>query len=261
MKLDRKELLSHINDSEKITLLRRILDIMEISLRQYEVMYSDFLDPYEIKLVKSVANRIFELDYEISQEKIAERRVMAFAPEYIPMDVNRAIRLIEIESKLEPLRHPDVLGSILGLGIERNKIGDIAIHDNLAQVIVKEEIGDFLILYLKKVGRIGVKVTENKLSTFKPNIPKYNKKESVIASNRLDNIVSEIYSISRSKAKNYIDGGRVKVNFKREIKPGTEVEENALISLKQYGRSCFFEELGTTRKDRLRITYGRLKEE
>ena len=50
--------------------------------------------------------------------------------------------------------HRNYLGGLMKLGIKREKIGDIIIHDNFCQVIVDNSICDFLTLNLNKVSRI-----------------------------------------------------------------------------------------------------------
>ena len=48
----------------------------------------------------------------------------------------------------------------MNLGIKREKIGDIIIHENFCQVIVSADICDFIIMNLEKVSRNNVKVRE-----------------------------------------------------------------------------------------------------
>ena len=42
------------------------------------------------------------------------------------------------------IRHRDYLGSILGLGINRDKLGDILVSKSSADIIVKPEIMEYI---------------------------------------------------------------------------------------------------------------------
>ena len=55
------------------------------------------------------------------------------------------------------MSHRDYLGSILGLGIDRSKTGDILVFDGSALCYVKKEISDYIASNIEKVGRNSVK--------------------------------------------------------------------------------------------------------
>ncbi len=262
MYLDREQLLAHINDSEKITLLRRMIDLMDIALKNHQVQYSDFLDLYELKLTREIANAIFHLKVSVSEvSKTDERRVVAFSPDYMEFSANDELGLLKIESSSGQLTHRSILGSLLGLGIARDRVGDISIHGETAYVLVKREILDYLLVFFKKVGRNHVQVKELPLKDYVPSSENFSIHEATVSSNRLDALVSCIYRMSRQKAKALIESERVKVNFKTQTKANTEIEDGALISVRGFGRSIYASDHGRTRKDRLKITYKLLNEE
>ena len=63
-------------------------------------------------------------------------------------DIESNLKVIQIEGnfKFKSISHRDYLGALLNLGIKREKIGDIIIHDNFCQVVVSEDICDFIIM-------------------------------------------------------------------------------------------------------------------
>lgn len=262
MYLDREKLLAHINDVEKITLLRHMIDLMENALRSHQVQYSDFLDPYELKLTQGIANSISDLKMEISQvSREDERRIVAFGPDYMDFSANEELEVLKIESSSGHLSHRGMLGSILGLGLARDRVGDISIHGDYAHVFVKREIANYLLVFLKKVGRSSVRVKPLHLEEYEPSVESFTAYETVVSSNRLDALVSAIYRMSRQKAKGLIESEQVKVNFKKETKSNIEVEEGSLISVRGFGRSIYGGKLGKTKKDRLKISYKTLSED
>ena len=54
------------------------------------------------------------------------------------------ISVLYCEIDTEKIKHPDVLGSILNLGIDRSTIGDIVIKEGKIEFACLEEISDFL---------------------------------------------------------------------------------------------------------------------
>lgn len=124
---------------------------------------------------------------------------------------------------------------MLGLGIERKKIGDILIGRKYTYFFAKNEISSFVELSLNKISRYNVKIERVEDVS---EIPKkeYIYKDIIVASPRLDSIVSSCLNISRSNAKNKIKSGEVKLNYSVEDRPSVEVSAGDLISVRKFGR-------------------------
>lgn len=261
MYLSREKHLSHINDPEKITFLRRMMDLIEISIRSGTVQFSDFLDPYERHLVQSIVSSIDDIDcIEVAKEIEMERKILSFGYNLEERKVCSEIVFLEIQSKFENLEHRKVLGSIIGLGIDRSKIGDISILNKKAQIVVKKEIADFLLNFLKKIGRNGVQVEKIALEDYTPKVENWDYSSITISSMRLDTLISEILRISRTKSKKIIEKEYVKVDFKT-IKIAHFEVQDSLLSIRGYGRFKICNDISTTKKGRYRVTYGKLRKE
>lgn len=256
MKLDREKYILHIKDSEKLIVMRKLLDKIEIVLNNHTIECTDFLDPYERHLAKSILNRIDGISYTedggISQ---SERQIIAIYPDYYYRDdVDTNIIALEITGDLEKLNHKDYLGAILGLGIKRTKIGDILINDKGAHIIVKKEISSFLVFNLEKVGNKNVQVREISISDIIASEPEFKEVKVFLSSLRLDVIISAAYNLSRQDSMSIIKSGNVKVNWEPIEKPSKELEEGDIISTKGYGR-CILQNIeGISKKGRFRST-------
>jgi len=193
--------------------------------------------------------------------KDAERKMIGFSPDY--MDINETyfpIKAVEIEADKRfshSLSHRDYLGSILGLGIDRDRTGDIIINENKAVVIAAEDIADYVASTLFKVGRTPVKCTVR--DTEGLDITSKNIKEvfSTVPSLRLDCIVSSAFSLSRGNAKALIDAEKVQLNWQTVTSASAEVKEGDVLSARGYGRAEVVEIKGRTKKDRIGILIGR----
>lgn len=186
----------------------------------------------------------------------AERKVIFIYPYYMEYeDIKNPLEIVQIEGnfKFKEISHRDYLGAILNLGIVREKIGDIIIHDNFCQVIVDNSICDFLTLNLNKVSRNKVIVNKISRDDIIPNSPNYKEVSFTVSSQRLDCIISGLYNISRQDSLKYINGERVHVNYEKITSPSKEIEDNSLISVRGKGRSIIVNVGDITKKGRIKV--------
>ncbi|KPU28393.1 RNA-binding S4 domain-containing protein [Caloranaerobacter sp. TR13] len=254
--MNKAKYLEHIKDPEQIIIMRKILDKIEKVLKNHEIVYTDFLDPYQRRLSNSILNRFSDLNYfEEGGLKEAERKSIIIYPFYLnKKDIENPIGSIKIIGNFKKkLNHRDYLGSILGLGIKREKIGDIYLHDDFTQIVLHKEILDFIKLNLSKVGNQSVQVEEINLSEVKQGKIEYIEKYVTVSSLRVDNVISAVYDISRSKCLIYFNQNRVKVNWEPIKQPFRLVDEADIISVKGKGRFLIYKNSGKTKKGRYKL--------
>lgn len=63
MKINRDIYTAHIKDKEKVLDMRKVIDKIEIVINNHVTEATDFFDPYERYLAKSILNRFMEIDY------------------------------------------------------------------------------------------------------------------------------------------------------------------------------------------------------
>ena len=151
----------------------------------------------------------------------------------------------------------DFLGAILGTGIVRDKIGDIIVlGERGAQVIVTEQMLDFLETSLVQVRSVPVTTRRIELSDLKIRPPKKKEMTTVEASLRLDAVASFGFGISRSKMADAVSNGDVRINWKEVTQPSRNVKDGDLISFRGKGR-LEVGEIQITKKERYRINLTR----
>ena len=151
------------------------------------------------------------------------------------------------------LTHRDVLGSLMGLGIDRTHFGDIIVTSGGAQVIVDETIADFVIQNFTKIAMVTVTVSRMELSELQPKEEKIKEVRTTVASMRLDSIASSGFSTSRTKVVEAIKAGLVQVNWQPAKGPAQEVKEGDVISLRGRGRMQIESITGTSKKGRIGV--------
>jgi len=216
--------------------------------RKWQTVFTDFLNPEEQAALKELCS---DEGVEVCffDEGKLERTIAKLG---LNDDIEYPIDVLKIEGnfKFEQLEHRDYLGAILSLGIKREKIGDINVYEDGAEVYVLKELSDYILLNLTQIKHTSVKIKKISLQEAREKQVKFKEFNINIASLRLDAIVAELIGVSRNKASELIRNEKVKLNFKLIKEVNKKVDPNSLLSIKGYGRFQLGECLGTTRNGR-----------
>lgn len=255
--MDKLRLTNHLKDIDLKNKMYQIIDKANSCMKNYDVKCSDFLNPYEVKNAISILNSNKDIKYTVDGGyDESERSVIFMYPFYMEYeDIENTLRFIQIEGnfKFKSISHKDYLGSLMNLGIKREKVGDIIIHDNLCQVIVSSDVCDFIIMNLEKVSRNNVRVKEISKEEIVYNPPNYKDISFTITSSRLDCIISGLYNISRQESTKLINGERVQVDYEKITSPSKEIKDKALISVRGKGRAKIINIGELTKKGKIKI--------
>ena len=241
--------------TEDITILRkRFKELSQRAQSRGIYFYSDFLNMYEQTVLLDEIKRDVTLEGGFAD---AERKIACFGNEnelgYEPCPPIKIICIKPLSKKFsDDLSHRDFLGSLIGLGIKRETLGDIIITENVGYVFCLESISQFIIDNLFKVKHTSVSceacdgIPENAM-------PKPKEQVTIVSSMRLDVGISAIYNISRSKSSALVDGEKVFVNGRLITSSSKSIELGDTVSVRGYGRFRYKEILGDTRKGRTRV--------
>jgi RNA-binding protein YlmH len=234
-----------------------------IALDSYALKLTDFLDPREQQILNKVIGESSEVRCQFfGGTENAERQRAVIVPEYYTFDLeDYQLTIFEIEypKKFISIEHPQVLGTLMSLGLRREKFGDILIEGDRIQLIVGKEINSYIHLQLTSIGRAKISLKEIPLSEAISIKNSWKEETVTVSSLRLDAVVSALYLISRQKSQLLIEQGMVKVNFVVLEKPSFECGESDMISVRGYGRTKIISIEGKTKKDKWRITAGKQK--
>ena len=165
---------------------------------------------------------------------------------------------ISIDSRFREYLHKDFLGSLMGLNIKRELMGDLIIESENKQVLgyipVSEKIADYIISELKQIGKAPceIEIIETKNKNSLPKY-KYDDKLVTVPSKRLDSIVSTITNLSRTKVIDPIEKGKVLVDYVEEKDKSKMLEIGSLITVRGFGKYKLFLDKGETKKGKERI--------
>lgn len=244
-------------EGERRILVARGEDLVREVMRQQQPVAGDFYDPGQQKFLER--HLYLPPDVELTWEggyPEAERKRMVVYPAWFPFagwTVPLVFLQIEGNFRFYPVTHRDFLGALLGLGIKREKAGDILLVPGGCQVILAPEVAEYVRANLDRVGKVPVKVKEIGREDLNPAGGGGKEVEVVVSSLRLDAVLAAGFGLSRSEAAALIAAGRVRHNWEEVNKGSGKVEEDDVISCRGFGRLRVKEILGETRKGRVRV--------
>lgn len=157
------------------------------------------------------------------------------------------------------LSHRDFLGAILGLGLERDALGDVALQNAHAAVLFcPRALLPFLEENLVKVGADTVRVRPYKPDEAFTDGRHYRAISDTVASERLDCVIAALCNLSRDAAQVLIRSGVVEVDYEPTDRVDLSLTPPAVISARGYGRFILRAFDGETRKGRLRLRADQL---
>ena len=243
--------------------IRRVRELALRALHRGDVVYTHFLDLAQAQTVHQVAREAgVSLTLNGGYDD-AERRMAAFHTFDAPADGDWPITPVRItwRPQFGSPGHRDLLGALMGLGFERERIGDIVLDEGSAWLFAEPEMAEYIVHSLDSAGRVSVKC---EISEGVPALPKPEGRHvrDTVPSMRLDALVAAGFSLSRAEAARVIGQGKVFLNQIQTLRTDAAVPENALISLRGAGRFRLEAIEGETRKGRWAVRlflYGERK--
>lgn len=256
--MDKEQLTSHLRGEAEQEIGAIIVDLARQAWEYNWPQVTRFFDPYERRVAQSVLAGIPEVaSLAFGGYKQAERARMVIYPQFFLTEtIASPIAVLQVTGGKDA-SHRDFLGSLLGTGIKREKVGDIIVVDGGCQVVVAAEMADYIMTNWTHVGPHPVQVQlidEEQLAVEPERIKEI---RSTVASLRLDAVAAAGYGVSRTKLVREIKAERVKVNWQVIANPAHQVEAGDVISLRGRGRLVLHEVQGTTRKGRISILLQR----
>ncbi|NHI68144.1 RNA-binding protein [Lactococcus formosensis] len=246
----------HFHPDEK-QFIDRVLDWMDRVENNYSVVTTYFLNPREVEILESLANKrelqIFSTQ-DIAQTELTK---IIIAPEFYQLDesdFDLALLEISYAKKFYQLKHSQILGSFLGqTGIRRSEIGDIVLNEGRAQVFVSKHLLEIFQNNIEKIGPAPVKFVEKTLEELIKTEDNSAIKVILVSSLRIDKIIASTFEISRNLAVNMLQLRKVKLNYLEIEKKDFPVEQGDLISVRGLGRIKVLKILGETKKGKQKI--------
>ena len=258
--MNKQEFLKDYKKQEDKLCLSQVLDKIEFCESREKLEYTDFLDMYQVALVENFLRRINFKNYQFfGGYEDSERKILIVYPDkyndsMIKKNYSKMLKILRIELPEEEFgkySHRNYLGGIVKLGLKREKVGDILVSNQGADIVVVSDFAEVLKKELPSLTRFeNSKIEIKEISDIIKKEVKIEEVSIIVPSLRLDNIVSDLVKTSRSKAKQIIEQERVFVNGQNETKMAKQVKIGNIITIRGKGRFIVKEQTGTTRSGR-----------
>ena len=249
------------NDKERF-LMRHIEDLARTAESRGIPRYSSFLSDREQVLARAALTKAgcgcWRLEGGYPE---AERRLAAIEPEGSWAD--SPLACVRLECRAAPGAqlpgHRDYLGSLMGLALKREALGDIVLpadRPGTAYVFALEPAARLICEELVQVGRAEVSCTRQPLEELPDLAPaEREKRTAAVSSLRLDAVLAAMLHCSRGAAAALIEAGRVEINHLPTESVHAPVYEGDIFTIRGRGRFALTGLPGRTKKDRQIIEF------
>ncbi|MCL2224729.1 MAG: YlmH/Sll1252 family protein [Defluviitaleaceae bacterium] len=243
-------------DSEDKLLFAKALDRLNFAEKRGASAFTDFIDPMRCEMFLQILQKKSLQGVEVTASgghANAERKMIGFlaAAENNAEDCTFPITPLTFTYNAKfctAPTHRDYLGAVLGLGLERGKIGDIIMHEAAATMYVSSDVAEYICENLQQAGRTAIKGKIGEAPQTAE--PQGTQKRITVPSLRTDAVISSAFNISRREATALIDSEKVFVNWK-PAKKTQLIAPADTVTIRGKGRVIINEQVGSTKKDRL----------
>ena len=262
--MTKTELLNKFSkDPEERVVLARALDQMDRAANRSIPCATQFLSPAQRAALEPLIaacgrpKHLFHGGYEG-----AERTVCVFLPDWQEAeDWDAAEELAAIQCAYPPtgaeLTHRDLLGGLMGIGLTREKVGDILVGESAAQIVCMKEAAPIILSQFEQAGRYRLRLKEIPLTDLAPAPAEVKLIHDTVSTLRLDAVLASGFSLARAKAADAVTGGRVSVNHRECLKPDRPVAEGDVLTCRGLGKCVLKTVGGQSRKGRIIIEIER----
>lgn len=201
--------------------------------------YTNFLDP---STLNKVISKLKDFNYNIYYPYKDSEKVIIYTKE------KPKIKLIEISS-FEKLTHREIMGSLYNQNIDAELFGDIIIYNNHYYILIMENISNLILDTFNMVGNKHVKLKEVDLSTLEKYERKYEKKEIIVSSLRIDSVIAKLIGISRENIKKKFSDNEIFLNYEECTKMTKNLIDGDIFSIRKHGKYKYNGIIKTNKKN------------
>lgn len=257
---DREKIIRYYRGTEGAEIAVKLVDVVDSVIKNRKFKVTEFLDPYGCDIAETIvanypaAKIVFDGGY-IGAER---QRAAIVHDEFLgKVSFNLSVVKATWNEQYYHFSHRDILGSLMGLGVNRTVIGDILVRNDNVKIIVDQSIINFILQNYTQIGAANVRVEESSLDEIEPREEKCKEIKATVASLRVDSIAAAGFGSSRSKISDDIAADKVKVNWQSIKSSSRLIKEGDIISMRGRGRVEVNEIRGLTKKGRTSIVLKR----
>lgn len=256
----REKILRYYKGTEGEETAVRLVDLAEQAMKTQKFRLSGFLDPYGVGIAETIAANYSGLSVRFDGGYPGAERQRAMLL-HDAFGGTPGFDIVAIEAgwngDFVHLSHRDVLGALMGLGIERDLLGDLLVAGSSVKILADKKMADFFLSNCNKIGPASVQCRLVGLDTIIPREERCKEVSATVASLRVDSVAAAGFGTSRSRAAADIEADKLKLNWQSVKNVSQLVKEGDVISLRGRGRLEIAEVRGQTKKGRVGVLLKR----
>lgn len=259
--MDKSNIDKIAQEPEDRLLLAKLFDKIQNGIRRNIPVNTSFLSPRELELARYLFGDLEGL-HTFGGWEGAERRMLCYLPDYLePTCLSEEdgpiVCLHGSFFEGDALSHRDILGALMGAGIDRDTVGDIFTGKGTCEILVSATIAPYLLEQFTGAGRTRIHLSLLPLSQLEPPQPQIKEIRDTVASLRLDSLIGSGFRVSRTVAAQHIAAGRAAIDGLPCQKPDKPVEQGSKISVRGLGKILIYSVNGQTKKGRISVVIHR----
>ncbi|WP_334332659.1 YlmH family RNA-binding protein [Companilactobacillus sp. HBUAS59544] len=239
---------------EEKPFIDKMSDILLKAQTMYTPQLTDFLNLREQTILNNLINKYDDLFvHYFGGYHNAERVRGIVAPDYfVPQESDYQVSMIEIRypEKFANLHHGQILGSLTGSGVDRDRFGDIITDGQHWQFFMFKSMVPYIEEQVKKIGPFKVHLLEKDFKDLLLPMDDSTDETVSVQSLRLDSIIATVYDISRQNAKTLVEHGQVQINWAVNKNASSFITITDTLSVRGFGRIRINDILGRTRNNK-----------
>ena len=244
---------------EELQKQRRFAELAERAYAGGRYTFSDFLGLAERDLLLQNERELSYAGLTLFGGTEGCERVMArFGNEELCPHDNGDFPIVCVKAEpvqqkfADTLTHRDLLGALMNLSIAREKLGDIALANNVAYLFCAESVLPVILEELVQAKHTRLRCT------VAGNVPdglcsRTEERFLQIASERMDVLVAAVYRLSREESLTLFREKRVFSDGRLTENNSGVAKEGAIVSVRGFGRFRYLGVLSTSKKGKLNI--------
>lgn len=237
---------------------KRLTELADRARERGVYAYTDFLSLHELAVLAGMRGALTGAAPEtFGGAEGCERKMARFGSEALcGYEEPFPIACVEVRPRsdkfADALTHRDFLGALLNLGVAREAMGDIFVHENAGYVFCKRAIAPFLVENLARVKRTSVRCAAVDAPPAAAAV-RLAPQTLQVAGERLDGVIAKAYRLAREESAELFTQGRVFINGAPCPKGSASPRPGDVVSVRGHGRFIYRGPAGLTKKGRLNV--------
>lgn len=223
-------------------LISRIMDLYKRYQKQNVSCATSFLDEASYLFLSNYLNGQRVSYHTYQAHPLCSKKVIYFGED------DSFVTNYRFKNQEGKIKHSDVLGSLFGLGLSHEMIGDIFVESDYISFSILTKVVSLLKQEFHTVSRYSITLEEYPISLKEP----HEEEEKIsVSSMRIDCVLSRLIPCSRKGSLDFLKDGRILLFYKEVNSPNVVLKEGDILSIRGVGKYRIGEQKGFSKSGKI----------